>query len=107
VAAEFSGWGIPTTEAIRYAREAAPTGFVIASGGIRNGMDAAKAIALGANLAGIAGPFLRAASQGVEPAREFAREVCEVLRITMFSLGIPTVAELQGTARLARASTPR
>ena len=100
VAAQFAGWGIPTAECVRGAREVEPDGLVIASGGIRDGVDAAKAIALGADLVGIAGPFLRAAAQGTDAARDLAREIVEVLRIAMFSLGTRSIDELKQTDRL-------
>lgn len=104
VAAAFSGWGIPSAECIRSARSAAPGGVLIASGGIRTGIDLAKALALGADIAGIAGPFLRAADAGLEAASDFARELCEVLRVAMFALGKRTAADLRGTGRLVRRS---
>ena len=63
---------------------------------VRDGLDLAKAIALGADLAGMAGPFLRAAAQGAEEARDLAREVVEVLRIAMFCLGVRDLGELRG-----------
>jgi isopentenyl-diphosphate Delta-isomerase len=103
VAAQFAGWGIPTAESIRAARAVAPNELVIASGGVRDGLDAAKAIALGADLAGVAGPFLRAAAEGIEPARELAREFVEVLRVAMFALGIRTIDELKKTDTLVSA----
>jgi isopentenyl-diphosphate delta-isomerase len=103
VAAQFASWGIPTAECIRLAREAAPDGTIIASGGIRGGLDAAKAIALGADLVGMAGPFLRAADAGIDNVRDLARELSEVLRVAMFSLGVRSVAELRSTPRLVRA----
>lgn len=74
VAAAFANWGLPTAEALRGARRIAPRARIFASGGIRNGMDAAKALGLGADLVGIAGPFLRAAAQGTEAAFELAEE---------------------------------
>jgi isopentenyl-diphosphate delta-isomerase len=52
-------------------------------------------VALGADLAGIAGPFLRAAVAGAEEARGLAREVVEVLRIAMFCAGARTLADLR------------
>ena len=107
VAASFRDWGIPTADCLREARAAEPRAILIASGGIRDGMDAVKAIALGADAAGIAGPFLRAAAEGLEVARELAREYVEVLRIAMFALGAGSIAELRGTPRLIEAGAPR
>jgi isopentenyl-diphosphate Delta-isomerase len=103
VASAFASWGIPTAECIRAAREAAPGKTIIASGGIRDGIEAAKAIALGADLVGIAGPFLRAADAGLDDARDLARELVEVLRVAMFSLGVRSIEELRSTERLVPA----
>src|SRR4029078_4716854 len=64
VAGAFAGWGIPTTEAIRQVRAALPTITLIGSGGVRSGVDVAKAIALGAALAGTAKPALSPAAEG-------------------------------------------
>ena len=79
VAGEFAGWGIPTARCLVEARAVAPAEPLIASGGILSGLDVAKALALGADLAGIAGPFLRAADRGEEAAAELARELIETL----------------------------
>src|SRR5262249_61592598 len=68
VAAAFAGWGISTAEALRMARHAAPAALIFASGGVRTGIDACKAIALGADLGGNSGPFLRAAAAGPRTA---------------------------------------
>lgn len=100
VAAAFSDWGLPTAQAVRGARLAAPDALIFASGGIRSGMDVAKALALGADLVGLAGPFLRAAAEGVDAALDLGRELIEVLRVVMFATGTANVAELQGTPRL-------
>jgi isopentenyl-diphosphate Delta-isomerase len=97
VAAAFAGWGISTAQCIIAARAIAPTEMLIASGGIRPGLDVAKALALGANVVGIAGPFLRAANEDFEAAGSFARELVETLRIAMFCVGARTPAELRGT----------
>ncbi len=94
VAGAFSGWGIPTAQCLVEARKVAPGELLIASGGIRPGLDVAKALALGANLVGIAGPFLRAADQSLEAADELARELVETLRIAMFCLGARTLSDL-------------
>ena len=103
VAGAFASWGIPTAECVRLARGVAPDALIVASGGIRDGLDAAKAIALGADIAGLAGPFLRTADAGIEPARDFARELTGVLRVAMFSLGLRSVGELKLTKRLVPA----
>ncbi len=102
VAAAFAGWGIPTAEALRAARRERLNGLLIASGGIRNGMDAAKAIAMGADMAGAASPFLRAAAESYEAASDLARQFVEVLRITMFGTGVRSIGDLQRTKRLVR-----
>jgi isopentenyl-diphosphate delta-isomerase len=98
VAGAFAGWGIPTARCIVDARKASPKKTLIASGGIRSGLDVAKAIALGADAAGIAGPFLRAADHSLEEARDFARELIETLRIAMFCTAARTVAGLHKAA---------
>lgn len=103
VAARFASWGLPTAEVLQAARRVAPTATIFASGGIRDGVDIAKAIALGADLVGIAGPFLRAAARGGDHALDLARELIETLRITMFCIGVTKVAELRDTPRLIRA----
>ncbi|HEY5425303.1 MAG TPA: alpha-hydroxy-acid oxidizing protein, partial [Candidatus Tumulicola sp.] len=89
-------------DCLRRARAIAPSETIIASGGIRTGLDVVKALALGADAAGIAGPFLRAADAGDDAAADLAREYIEVLRVAMFALGARTVRELRGTPRLRR-----
>lgn len=95
VAASFADWGIPTADAIRYAVEAAPTTPVIASGGLRNGIDIAKSIALGAIMGGMAGPFLKAADQSVEAVDDLIRVLKQQLRVSMLCTGSRTAADLQ------------
>lgn len=102
VAAAFAGWGIPTAEALRLARAAAPDATIFGSGGIRTGLDVAKAVALGADVVGMARPFLLAADEGVQAAHDLARELVEVLRIAMFCVGVGTIRELRGSPRLLR-----
>jgi len=58
LAATFVGWGIPTAESIQMVTRAVPGMTVFASGGLKDGLDIAKCIALGASLGGMAGQFL-------------------------------------------------
>jgi isopentenyl-diphosphate delta-isomerase len=102
VAAAFAGWGIPTTEALIRARAAAPTGVLIASGGVRNGVDVAKALTLGADSVGIAGPLVRAAAAGDDALDETVTVILEELRLAMFCVGAARVSELRGAAHLVR-----
>lgn len=97
VAASFADWGIPTADAVRYASQGAPKLPIIASGGLRDGIDIAKCIALGASAGGMAGPFLKAADQSVEAVDEFARELLAQIRIAMLCSGARNIAELQRT----------
>lgn len=100
VAAAFAGWGLPTAAAIKGARDAAPQATLIASGGITHGIDVAKAIALGADLTGVAGPLLRAAASGDDAVSGAVEVILEQLRIAMFCVGVTTPAALRGSSRL-------
>lgn len=100
IAAAFIDWGIPTAEAILNVKRGAPALPVIASGGLRNGLDIAKSIALGAHLGGMAGPFLKAAVQSTEALIETIDIIHAELKIAMFAAGIPDVAALRNTPKL-------
>jgi isopentenyl-diphosphate delta-isomerase len=104
---QFEDWGIPTATALVEVRAALSDVPVIASGGLRTGMDLAKVLALGADLGGLAGPFLKAASKSAEAVNELAAEMADVLRTVMFTLGIGEVRSLQGTAALRSSSGPK
>jgi isopentenyl-diphosphate delta-isomerase len=102
VAATFIDWGIPTSEAILAARRAAPDLPITASGGLRNGVDMAKCIALGATLAGMAGPFLKAAVTSLEAVRDEIKITETELKVAMFGIGVDSISGLQQTNRLVR-----
>ncbi len=78
---DFISWGIPTGISIVEVRSALRTGIVIASGGIRNGIDIAKSIALGADLCGIAQPFLKAIMNNT--AEAFIEKIIYQLKMVM------------------------
>jgi isopentenyl-diphosphate delta-isomerase len=102
VAATFVDWGIPTAEAILAVKRAAPTVPIIASGGLRHGLDLAKAIALGATLGGMAGPFLKAAVKSVEAVLEEIEITQMELKVAMFGIGAGSIMALQQTDRLIK-----
>jgi isopentenyl-diphosphate delta-isomerase len=92
VAEAFAGWGTPTADAVADARAAAPGLPIIASGGIRDGVEVAKCLALGATAAGIAAPLLKAARE--DRAAEAIAVVVEQLRIATWLAGAPSAQEL-------------
>lgn len=100
VAASFADWGIPTADAIGYAAAGAPGLPIIASGGLRDGIDIAKSIALGALVGGMAGPFLKAADESIDALDSFTRETIAQIRIAMLCSGARDVAALQRTPLL-------
>jgi isopentenyl-diphosphate delta-isomerase len=71
---------------------------LIASGGLRSGVEAATAIALGADLVGFAAPLLRAAAASELGALEMLRAVVDELRVSMFCCGAGDVAQLKRAA---------
>ena len=97
VAASFADWGIPTADAIQYAVKGAPDLPIIASGGLRNGIDIAKCIALGSILGGIAGKFLKVANDSVDETDQFIRELKAQIRIAMLCSGANSIKALQNT----------
>ncbi len=102
VGERFARWGIPTAESIAICRRVLPDRIVIASGGIRSGIEIAKALALGADAAAVALPILRAAERSIESAVEAIARLVAELRTAMFLTGAGTVAALR-TRRLLRA----
>jgi isopentenyl-diphosphate Delta-isomerase len=95
LAEEFAGWGTPTATATRAMRHAFPNATIVASGGLRNGIDLAKALALGADLGGMALPFLEPATRSSEAVAEALSAVIEGLRVAMFATGSRTIANLR------------
>lgn len=75
---------------------------IIASGGVRTGVDVAKAIALGAHAAGIATPFLEPATIDRQAVADKLEEIIEQLRIAMFCIGVTNLDALRDTPLLRR-----
>lgn len=100
----FAEWGIPTPLAIRDV--ASLDGLtVIGSGGLRSGLDVAKAVALGADVGGLASPFLEPAMESAERVTEKVEKIVRELRIAMFCTGARNVQELR-EVQLLRRSEP-
>jgi len=96
----FASWGIPTAESIKMVRRGAPGLPLIASGGIRHGLDIAKAIALGADVVGLAAPLLKVANLSSGAVIEALEELAQGLRLAMFCSGTPGVNMLKGSPYL-------
>jgi isopentenyl-diphosphate delta-isomerase len=95
LAETFADWGTPTAEAVRALRGRFPSLPLIASGGVRTGVDIAKAVALGADVCGLALPFLEAASASREAVDDLIAALIDGLRIAMFATGSASLAQLR------------
>jgi isopentenyl-diphosphate Delta-isomerase len=91
----FGEWGIPTATCISTVRQIAPTMPLIASGGLKNGLDLAKAIALGADVGGFALPFLQAADVSVVAVSELVQMLMAEIQTVLFCTGNANLAALQ------------
>jgi isopentenyl-diphosphate Delta-isomerase len=100
----FADWGIPTEEALINVRQALPDISVIASGGIRTGVDIAKSIALGADIGAIGQPLLAAALESADKVVEFLVGVIHELKVSMFCVGAANLAALRRTPLLRNSS---
>jgi isopentenyl-diphosphate delta-isomerase len=96
----FADWGIPTADSLIAVGQAAPHLPRFASGGLRNGIDVAKCLALGASLGGLASPFLKAAAISAEAVVETIDFLADELRIAMFCAGAGDIAALREPGRL-------
>jgi isopentenyl-diphosphate delta-isomerase len=101
----FIDWGIPTEEALISVRKALPDMPLIASGGIRTGVDIAKSIALGANLAALGQPLLESALESADKVVELLAGVIHELKVSMLCVGAKDLGELRRVS-LARVGRP-
>ncbi len=102
----FSDWGIPTVDSIRMCsnfRKSLKSKdqrlmTILGSGGVRNGVDIAKAIALGSDLVGLATPFGKAALQSTKEVEKTIEKLSLELRVSMFGIGVKKIQELQSVS---------
>ncbi len=100
IASDFNKWGIPTMVCLEEIRTQVPEILTFASGGIINGIEIAKAIAQGASLCGMAGPFLRAVKSSEEAVEKLIAYLIKELRIAMFATGSKNLDELRNASMI-------
>ncbi|HBE50688.1 MAG TPA: type 2 isopentenyl-diphosphate Delta-isomerase, partial [Cyanobacteria bacterium UBA11369] len=100
--ATFADWGIPTAECIANVRAIAPNIPLIASGGLRNGLEVGKAIALGADIAGLALPFLQAAAESEAALDALAEVLVAEITTVLFCTGNGTLSDLKHSGVLQK-----
>ena len=91
----FANWGISTAECLTSIRAIDAQIPLIASGGLRNGLDVATAIGLGADLGGLALPFLQAAAVSEAALHELMNALIAELRTVLFCTGSETIVDLR------------
>lgn len=92
----YQDWGIPTPRALWELRDLRPDVTLIASGGLRSGLDMAKAMALGATLCGLAAPFLKPAMESARAVEAVIDRLHREFRIALFLMGLQRAEELIG-----------
>lgn len=102
LAEAFWDWGLPTAESLEQVRETAPQLPIFASGGIRNGIEIAKCVALGASLVGLASPLLKLANVSAEATSEGILTLAKQLRVAMFGIGAKNLEALANTPHLEK-----
>jgi isopentenyl-diphosphate delta-isomerase len=101
VASAFCAWGIPTAQSIKMVKEALPRMTILASGGLRDGIDIVKCIALGATAGGIARPFLKTAAISLETSIQSIETIKQQIKVAMFACGVKDLEALSKTETIA------
>ncbi|GAA0431225.1 type 2 isopentenyl-diphosphate Delta-isomerase [Lentibacillus halophilus] len=97
----FNSWGIPTKDCIVSVRSALDDIPVVSSGGMKTGMDAAKALTIGADVIGFARKLLQAATESDEAVVKTMDQIELELTMTMFGIGAKTIGDLKNTKRVS------
>lgn len=98
----FAHWGIPTAASVAMCSDVLPT---IAVGGVRTGLDAARALSLGAVAAGVGRPLLEQALLGADAVQDWIAAFAHQLRAAAFLTGVPSARALRSARRFVRGST--
>ena len=107
LAETFSDWGIPTAQSLLQVRSISKSVPLIASGGIRNGLEAAKCLALGADLVGLALPFLKAAYESETDLQALTEILIDEVKTVLFCTGNPDLETLVRSDSLIYPTTGR
>jgi isopentenyl-diphosphate delta-isomerase len=94
LAASFLDWGIPTADSIMNVKKIAPKLTIFASGGLKDGLDIAKCLALGASLGGMASQFLKAAAESMEKTIQLIKLTQRQIQVGLFGIGASDLTEL-------------
>jgi isopentenyl-diphosphate delta-isomerase len=92
---DLADWGIPTAQAVREVRAALPAIPLVASGGIRTGTDAVKALCLGADVVAIARPLLSAAIESSSAVEHLLQDIIDEMRVCLHGCGARDLAALR------------
>lgn len=97
----FNNWGLPTKDCIVSVRGKLPNATIVASGGMKTGLDAAKAITIGADVVGFARTLLQAATESVDEVLRVMEQIEFELKMSMFGIGVASLSELKDTKRVS------
>jgi isopentenyl-diphosphate delta-isomerase len=97
LAATFQSWGISTVDSILNVKQAAPGVIIFASGGLKNGLDIAKTLLLGASLGGMANQVLKPASVSAKRLDEMLNLTIQQIKVTLFTSGLKNIRALHTT----------
>lgn len=90
----FANWGIPTADCVRDIARKYPDIPLIASGGVRNGLEVAKLLALGADMVGLAYPFLKAATSSFQALEDLVNLLNAEIKTVLFCTGSKDIESL-------------
>lgn len=103
---DLADWGVPTAQALVEVRRVLPGLPLMASGGIRTGMDAAKALALGADVVALARPLLAPAIESAAAVTDALSALVEELRVCLHCSGAADLENLRRIGLIASSDTP-